>query len=139
LSGEPGSATSVDFAGKPLVISVIPSIDTGVCSRQTRRFNEEAAALGDKVNILTVSADLPFAQARWCGAEGIGKVVMGSDYVDMNFGSSYGTYIKDLRWESRAVFVVDANGIIRHVEYVPVSGQEPNYDATLAALQELSA
>src|SRR6266540_2764271 len=86
--------------------SVIPSIDTGVCSRQTRRFNEAAAALGDKVNILTVSADLPFAQARWCGAEGIDKVVMGSDYVDMSFGDAYGTHIKALRWESRAVFVV---------------------------------
>ena len=130
--------SSADFAGKPLVISVIPSIDTGVCSKQTRRFNEEAAALGDKVNILTVSADLPFAQARWCGAEGIDKVVMGSDYVDMNFGDAYGTHIKALRWESRAVFVIDQNGIIRHVEYVPTGGQEPNYDATLAALKELA-
>ena len=129
---------SADFAGKPLVISVIPSIDTGVCSRQTRRFNEEAAALGDKANILTVSADLPFAQARWCGAEGIDKVVMGSDYVDMSFGDAYGTHIKELRWESRAVFVVDRNGIIRHVEYVPVGGQEPNYDAALVALKELA-
>ncbi|HJZ50361.1 MAG TPA: thiol peroxidase [Roseiflexaceae bacterium] len=131
--------SSADFAGKPLVISVIPSIDTGVCSRQTRRFNEEAAALGDKVNILTVSADLPFAQARWCGAEGIDRVIMGSDYIDMNFGDAYGTHIKDLRLESRAVFVVDANGIIRHVEYVPVSGREPNYEAALAALKELGA
>jgi thiol peroxidase len=131
--------SSADFAGKPLVISVIPSIDTGVCSKQTRRFNEEAAALGDKVNILTVSADLPFAQARWCGAEGIDKVVMASDYVDMNFGDAYGTHVKELRWESRAVFVVDQNGIIRHVEYVPIGGQEPNYDAALAALKEASA
>jgi thioredoxin-dependent peroxiredoxin len=129
---------SADFAGKPLVISVIPSIDTGVCSRQTRRFNEEAAALGDKVNIVTVSADLPFAQARWCGAEGLDKIVMGSDYLDMNFGDAYGTHIKDLRWESRAVFVVDQNGIVRHVEYVPVGGQEPNYDAALAVLKELA-
>jgi thiol peroxidase len=130
--------SSQQLAGKPLVISVIPSIDTGVCSRQTRRFNEEAAKLGDTVNILTVSADLPFAQARWCGAEGIDKVIMGSDYFDMNFGDSYGTHIKELRLESRAVFVVDAEGIIRHVEYVPVSGQEPNYDAALAALKELA-
>jgi thiol peroxidase len=130
--------SSSDFSGKPLVISVIPSIDTGVCSRQTRRFNEEAAALGDKVNILTVSADLPFAQARWCGAEGIDKVVMGSDYLDMNFGSAYGTHIKDLRWESRAVFVVDADGVVRHAEYVPTGGQEPDYDAALAVLKEIS-
>ena len=130
--------SSADFAGKPLVISVIPSIDTGTCSKQTRRFNEEAAALGDTVTILTVSADLPFAQARWCGAEGIDRLVMGSDYVDMNFGDAYGTHIKELRWESRAVFVVDQNGIIRHAEYVPVGGQEPNYDAVLAALKELA-
>ena len=78
------------------------------------------------------------AQARWCGAEGIDKVVMGSDYVDMSFGDAYGTHIKDLRWESRAVFVIDKNGILQHVEYVPVGGQEPNYDAALAALKELA-
>src|SRR6266496_1102175 len=130
--------SSAQFVGKPLVISVIPSIDTRVCPMQTRRFNEEAAKLGDVVNILTVSADLPFAQGRWCGAEGIDKIIMGSDYFDMNFGDAYGTHIKELRLESRAVFVVDAEGIICHVEYVPVSGQEPNYDAALAALKELA-
>jgi len=94
--------------------------------------------IGDTFNILTVSADLPFAQARWCGAEGIDKIVMGSDYIDMNFGDAYGTHIMDLRWESRAAFVVDQSGIIRHVEFVPVSGQEPNYDVALAALKELA-
>jgi thiol peroxidase len=130
---------SAEFTGKPLVISVIPSIDTGVCSRQTRRFNEEAAKLGDNVTILTVSADLPFAQRRWCGAEGIDKVVMGSDYLDMSFGDAYGTHIKELRLESRAVFVVDQNGIVRYVEYVPVSGEEPNYGAALTALKEISS
>ena len=129
--------SSAAFAGKPLVISVIPSIDTGVCSRQTRRFNEEAAKLGDRVSILTVSADLPFAQARWCGAEGIDKVIMASDYKDMSFGDAYGTHVKELRWESRAAFVVDADGVIRYAEYVPVGGQEPNYEAVLATLKEL--
>lgn len=138
LTGLKDEAINNDrFAGKPLVISVIPSIDTGVCSKQTRRFNEEAARLGDHVAILTVSADLPFAQARWCGAEGINSVVMGSDYKDMNFGDAYGTHIKELRWESRAVFVVDANGTIRYAEYVPVGGQEPNYDAALSTLKTL--
>jgi thiol peroxidase len=131
--------SSAQFAGKPLVISVITSIDTGVCSKQTRRFNQEAAALGDSVSILTVSADLPFAQARWCGAEGIDKVVMGSDYFDMSFGDAYGTHVKELRWESRAVFVVDQAGVIRHAEYVPVGGQEPDYDAALAALKQLTS
>ena len=131
--------SSAQFAGKPLVISVIPSIDTGVCSRQTRRFNEEAANLGDAVNILTISADLPFAQLRWCGAEGIDRVIMASDYKDMNFGDAYGTHITELRWESRAVFVVDQEGVVRYAEYVPVVGHEPNYDAALATLRELAA
>jgi len=137
LSKGKETISSEQFAGKPLVISVIPSIDTRVCSIQTRRFNESAAALGDAANILTVSADLPFAQARWCGAEGIDRLIMGSDYQDMNFGDAYGTHIKEIRLESRAVFVVDRDGIIRYVEYVPVSGREPDYDAALAALKEL--
>jgi thiol peroxidase len=131
------TVSSEQFAGKPLIISVIPSIDTGVCSRQTRHFNEAAAALGDGISILTVSADLPFAQKRWCGAEGIDKIVMGSDHMDMSFGAAYGTLVKDFRIDSRAVFVVDAAGIIRHVEYVPVAGQEPNYDAALDAAKAL--
>ncbi|MFL5804783.1 MAG: thiol peroxidase [Roseiflexaceae bacterium] len=139
LSQGKESIGSAQFAGKPLVISVIPSIDTRVCSIQTRHFNEAAAALGDTVNILTVSADLPFAQRRWCGAEGIEQVIMGSDYLDMSFGDAYGTHIKEVRLESRAVFVVDSAGTIRYAEYVPVSGQEPDYDAALAALKELTS
>jgi thiol peroxidase len=139
LSKGKEAISSEQFAGKPLVISVIPSIDTRVCSIQTRRFNESAAALGDAANILTVSADLPFAQARWCGAEGIDRLIMGSDYQDMNFGDAYGTHIKEIRLESRAVFVVDKDGIIRYAEYVPVSGREPDYDAALAALKELAS
>jgi thiol peroxidase len=118
---------------------VLQSIDTGVVSRQTRGLNEEADKLGDNVNILTVCADLPFAQRRWCGAEGIDKVVMGSDYLDMSFGDAYGTHIKEVRLESRAVFVVDQYGIVRYVEYVPVSGEEPNYGAALAALKEIGS
>ena len=136
LSKGKESITSAQFKGKPLIISVVPSIDTGVCSRQTRRFNEEATKQAD-LTVLTVSADLPFAQARWCGAEGIDKVVMGSDYRDMNFGNAYGTHIKDVRLDSRAVFVVDSQGIIRHVEYVPAAGQEPDYEAALVAARNL--
>lgn len=134
-----GSATitSAQFAGKPLLISVIPSIDTGVCSRQTRRFHEEAARLGDRVAILAVSADLPFTQARWCAAEGISSVIMGSDHKDMSFGSAYGTHIEDLRFESRAVFVVDRQAVIRYAEYVPNGGQEPDYAAALDVLHQL--
>lgn len=137
--GRGASVTSEQLAGKPLIISVIPSVDTRVCSMQTRRFNEEAAALGDAANILTVSADLPFAQGRWCGAEGIDKVIMGSDHMNMSFGDAYGTHVKELRIESRAVFVVDKDGIIRYTEYVPTAGQEPNYEAALAALKEVAA
>jgi thioredoxin-dependent peroxiredoxin len=130
--------SSRELAGKPLVISVIPSIDTGVCSRQTRRFNEEAARLGDAVTILTVSADLPFTQARWCGAEGIDKVIMASDHKHMSFGDAFGTHVKELRFESRAAFVVDAGGVIRYAEYVPNGGQEPDYEAVLATLKTLT-
>jgi thiol peroxidase len=129
------SVSSADFAGTPHVISVIPSIETGICATQTRRFNEAAAQLGEQVKILTVSADLPFTQGRWCGAEGIDKVVMASDYKDMNFGDAYGTHIKEVRLESRAVFVVDGAGVIRYAEYVPNGGQEPDYEAALAALK----
>lgn len=136
LSQGKDSISSAQFKGKALIISVLPSIDTGVCSRQTRRFNEEVTKQSD-LTVLTVSADLPFAQSRWCGAEGIDKVVMGSDYRDMSFGNAYGTHIQDVRLESRAVFVVDSQGIIRHVEYVPAAGQEPNYEAALAAVRNL--
>lgn len=137
LASGKGPVSSEQFAGKPLIISVVPSIDTGVCSRQTRRFNEAATALSDDVRVLTVSADLPFAQARWCGAEGIERVVMGSDHMDMSFGDAYGTHVKELRIDSRAVFVVGPDGIIHHAEYVPVSGQEPDYDAALRVAQAL--
>lgn len=129
--------SSADFVGKPLVISVVPSLDTRTCARQTRRFNEEAAKLGDDVTVLTVSADLPAGQARWCGAEGIDKVVVASDHMDMNFGDAYGTHVKEMRIESRAAFVVDKDGLIRYAEYVPNAGEEPDYDAVLETLKSL--
>jgi thiol peroxidase len=93
--------------------------------------------MGDAVHILTVSADLPFAQSRWCGANDAKNAQTLSDHMDMNFGASYGTYVKDARIESRAVFIVDANGVIRYVEYVPEAGKEPNYVTALQALQEV--
>ena len=124
-------------AGKIRLINVIPSLGTGICDAQTRRFNQEAAGLGDGVVIVTVSVDLPFAQAEWCAAKGVDRVIMLSDHRDMAFGKAYGTYIKELRIEQRAVFIVDAAGIIRYVEYVPEIAQHPNYDAALAALRAL--
>lgn len=123
--------------GKVRLISVVPSIDTGVCDAQTRRMNVEATNLGDGVVVLTVSVDLPQAQKRWCGVAGVERVQMLSDYVDLAFGKAFGTYVPELRIEQRAVFVVDASDTVRHVEYVPVIGQHPNYDAALAAVKAL--
>jgi len=118
-------------------IRVVQSLDTGVCDLQTRRFKEEAAGLGEDVVVLTVSADLPFAQARWCGAAGVDRVITLSDHRDMAFGNAYGTHVKELRLEQRSVFVVDKGGIVRYVEYVPEIGQHPNYEAALATVRAL--
>jgi thiol peroxidase len=120
------------------IISVVPSLDTPVCDAQTKRFNEEAAKLPG-VDILTVSMDLPFAQKRWCGAFGVDKVKMLSDHRDGSFGSNYGTLIKDLRIESRAIFVLDPNNTIRHVEYVKEVAEHPNYDTALSAARSATA
>jgi len=120
------------------IISVVPSLDTPVCDAQTKRFNEEAAKLPG-VDILTVSMDLPFAQKRWCGAFGVDKVKMLSDHRDGSFGSNYGTLIKDLRIESRAIFVLDPNNTIRHVEYVKEVAEHPSYDTALAAARSATA
>ena len=127
-----------DSAGKIRLISVIPSIDTGLCDAQTRRMNEEASNVGDNVIILTVSADLPAAQARWCGAAGVDQVKMLSDHMDMAFGNAYGTNIEELRLEQRAMFIIDANDTVRYAEYVPQLGQHPDYDGALAVLKEIA-
>ena len=127
-----------DTAGKTRLISVIPSIVTGICDAQTRRMNQAAAELGEGVAVLTVSADLPMAQAQWCGAAGVDRVKMLSDHFDMAFGNAYGTHVQELRLEQRAVFVVGADDVVRYVEYVPAIGQHPNYDAALAALREVA-
>jgi thiol peroxidase len=123
--------------GKPRLFSVVPSLDTPVCSIQTKKFNEALGALGDKVACYTVSMDLPFAQGRFCGAEGVKNLKTMSDTHDHSFGKNYGVLIDGLAMPllSRAIFVVDAAGIIKHVEYVPEIATEPNYDAALAALK----
>src|SRR5207247_10344581 len=103
LTGSKGQEVSSDvFKGKPTIISVVPSLDTNVCTLQTRRFNQEAARLGDAINVIAVSADLPFAQARWCGAEDARNIQALSDHRDMDFGRAFGTYVKELRIDSRA-------------------------------------
>ncbi|RAP75547.1 thiol peroxidase [Paenibacillus montanisoli] len=126
-----------DFAGKVKLVSVVPSIDTGVCDAQTRRFNEEAATFGDNVVVLTVSVDLPFAQARWCGAAGVDKVVMLSDYKNNNFGEAYGVLIKDLNLDMRSIFVIDSNDTIQYVEVLGEMTEHPNYENALNALKAL--
>jgi thioredoxin-dependent peroxiredoxin len=120
------------------IFSVVPSLDTPVCDAQTKRFNEEAASLPG-VDIYTVSMDLPFAQKRWCGAFGVDRVKMLSDHKDGSFGSSYGTLIKELRIESRAIFVLDQSNTIRHAEYVREVADFPNYETALAAARSASA
>ncbi|MCL6507375.1 MAG: thiol peroxidase [Bryobacteraceae bacterium] len=118
------------------IFSVVPSLDTPVCDAQTKRFNEEAAKLPG-VDIYTISMDLPFAQKRWCGAFGVDRVKMLSDHRSASFGTNYGTLIKELRIECRAIFVVDKDNVIRHVEYVKEVGDHPNYEAALAAARAL--
>jgi thiol peroxidase len=125
------------FKGKTCILSSVPSLDTPVCDMETRRFNQEAGGLGPEVQILTISMDLPFAQKRWCGAAGVDKVMTLSDHRDAAFGMAYGVLIKELRLLARAVFVVDAKGILRYSQLVKELSQEPDYNAVLAAVKEL--
>ena len=136
LANDLSPVTLADSSGKARLISVVPSLDTGVCDAQTRRFNEDISKLGDDVVGYTVSADLPFAQARWCGAAGVERVQTLSDHREMSFGTAYGTHIKEVRLEQRAVFVVGKDDTITYAEYVPAAGEHPNYDAALAALKD---
>jgi thioredoxin-dependent peroxiredoxin len=128
------TVTLKDTGNQVRIISVVPSLDTPICDAQTKRFNEEASRLPG-VDILTVSMDLPFAQKRWCGAFGVDRVKMLSDHRDGSFGSNYGTLIKELRIESRAIFVLDGDNRIRHAEYVKEVADFPNYEAALAAVR----
>ena len=125
-----------DYLGKPVILSIVPSLDTPVCNLQTRRFNKEAANL-DGVNFLTISKDLPFAQKRWCAAAGVGNVVTLSDYRHPEFGTDYGLLIKETYLLTRAVWVLDKDGIIRYMEYVPDLGQEPDYQKALDVVKGL--
>ena len=121
------------FKGKKVIISAIPSLDTPVCDTETKRFNQEAAKLGDVV-IVTVSKDLPFAQKRWCGAAGITAVKTLSDYRS-NFGETYGVLIKGLNLLARAIFVVDENGKVIYTQIVKEIATEPNYEEALQAFK----
>ena len=129
--------TLESFKGKLKIISAVPSLDTPVCDMETRRFNEEASKLPEEVAILTISMDLPFAQARWCAAAGVAKVKTFSDYRGRSFGLAYGVLIKELKLLARTVFVVDGQDVIRYVERVPEVTKEPDYDRVLSAVRAL--
>ena len=118
--------------GKVIILSAVPSLDTDVCDRETRRFNEEAAKLSDDIVIYTISTDFPMAQKRWCGATGVDKVKVVSDVVNAEFGEKYGTLIKDRRYLRRSVFIVGRDGKLTYVRYMPHLGQEPDYDEVIA-------
>jgi thiol peroxidase len=125
-----------DSKRKIRIISAVLSLETGVCDRETRRFNEEASKLGKNIAILVISADLPYTQKRWCGAAGVDQVTTYSDSLKADFGKKYGCLIKEGRVLRRAVFVVDKKRIVRYAAYMPALGDEPNYEEVLAAARD---
>lgn len=128
-----------DYAGRVRIVASVPSLDTPVCDLETRQFNDRASQLGNDVIILTVSMDLPFAQKRWCGAAGVDRVITLSDHRAAEFGLAYGLLIKELRLLARAVLVIDRDDRITYLELVPEVGQEPDYEAALAAAKQAAA
>lgn len=128
-----------DFAGKTVLISVVPSLDTGVCSIQTKKFNQEVANLPTDVVLLTISTDLPFAQKRFCQKEQVDKLMVLSDAVWGDFGSNYGLRIKDMGILARAVLIIDRSGKLVYQQLVPVLSQEPDYTAALAMAKQFAA
>jgi len=129
--------TLASDAGKTRIFNVVPSLDTPVCDLQTRRFNQEAASLGEKAVVVTVSMDLPPAQERWCATAGAQNLTMTSDYYDRSFGKAYGLLIEELGLLARAVIIIDPDDTVRYVQLVPEITQEPNYEAALVAAREV--
>lgn len=136
LANDLSAVTLESLKGKTKLISVVPSLDTPVCDAQTKRFNEEASRLPSDVVVLTVSADLPFAQARWCGAAHADKIKTLSDHREAGFGRAYGVLIKELRLLARSIFVIGPDDRIQYVEYVKEITQHPNYELALNSLRE---
>lgn len=136
-AGDLSDKTAADFAGKKLVLNIFPSIDTGTCAASVRRFNSEASKLGDDVVVLCISRDLPFAQGRFCGAEGLENVINLSSMKDESFGKDFGVKFTDGPLEgllSRSVIVTDANGVVKYTQQVAETTEEPDYEPALAAL-----
>ncbi len=138
LTSEMKEMTLADFAGKTVLISVTPSLDTPVCDLQATRFNQEAGSLPGGAVLLNISVDLPFALARFCAAKGIDRVKTLSDHRDVSFGTAYGVLIKEFRLLARAIFVIDRGGVVRYVEIVPDVTGHPDYDRALAEARKLS-
>lgn len=136
LTNDMSAVKLSEFRGKVAVICSVPSLDTPVCDTEVRKFNEQATSLGDDVAVLVISMDLPFAQARWCGAAGVKNVQTLSDHNKADFGNAYGVLIKELRLLARAVFVVDKEGVIRYIEVVEELTNEPDYESALKAAKE---
>lgn len=126
-----------DLGDKVKIIAAVPSVDTKVCELETIRFNDEAGKLGDKAVVLTVSMDLPFAQARFCATQGIDNALTASDYKTKEFGEAYGVLIEELQLLNRSVFVLDQNNTIQYVQYVEQNTDHPDYDAALDAAKKL--
>ena len=122
--------------GKVIILSAVPSLDTDVCDRETRRFNEEASKLSDDIIIYTISTDFPMAQKRWCGAAGVERVKVVSDVVETDFGLKYGVLIKERRYFRRSVFIVGRDGKLTYVKYLPILSEEPNYEEVINAAKE---
>lgn len=127
--------TNAAFAGKVIVLMTIPSIDTPVCAVETKRFNQEVSSLSGDVVVLAISRDLPFALKRWCGAEGVARVIPLSDFKHRTFGKEFGVELPDLGLLARAVFVVDKSGKVKHVDYVSEVASEPNYAEAIQAVK----
>lgn len=125
-----------ESTGKTRIICSVPSLDTPICDAEARRFNREAAQLGDAVEVLVISQDLPFAQKRWCATAGIEKIKVLSDYQERSFGLAYGVLIEELKLLSRAIFVVDATGKLSYIQHVAEITEEPDYAAVLAAVKK---
>ncbi|MBL4941686.1 MAG: thiol peroxidase [Colwellia sp.] len=127
-----------DFKGQTILISVVPSLDTGVCSLQTKRFNEEASKLPKNITLLTISNDLPFAQKRFCKVEQVDQIKVLSDSVWRNFGENYGLIIKDMGLLTRAIFIIDNQGKVKYKELVANISQHPDYESALKAVQNIA-
>ncbi|WP_057914559.1 thiol peroxidase [Peribacillus muralis] len=137
LTNDRRKAQLTDYKNKTCIITTVPSLDTGVCDLQTKLLNEEASNMGEDVAVLTISVDLPFAQARWSKESNVDAITILSDHFDLSFGTAYGTYMKEHRLECRAVFVINQEGIIEYVEYVSEVTDHPDYESALHVVKEL--